>query len=167
MILEERGNTEERDPMGGKRRMANRERYLELKEMLGERRREVQEKLRSLRETLPVEAGAVRDAEEQSVDDFVTEVDMALMQMKSETLAKIDQAIARLEDGTYGVCQECDDEIQAARLKALPFAPLCRDCQEETETTARAAREAKAFARLQKELAHVTLKTPQPRSRRR
>ncbi len=146
--------------MARKTRRADRERYKLLKAMLGERRREVQEKLRSLRETLPVEAGVVRDAEEQSVDDFVTEVDMALMQMKSETLSKIDQAIARLEDGTYGVCQECDGDIQAARLKALPFAPLCRTCQEDAESTVRAAREAKAFARLQKELAHVTLRTP-------
>ena len=146
--------------MARKTRTTNRERYLLLKNMLEERRREVKEKLRSLRETLPVKAGAVRDAEEQSVDDFVTEVDMTLMQMKSETLAKIDQAIARLESDIYGRCEECDGEIVAARLKALPFAALCRDCQEETEVTVRAAREAKAFARLQKELAHVTLRIP-------
>jgi DnaK suppressor protein len=139
---------------------SNDERYEVLKAMLEERRREVKEKLRSLRESLPVEAGSVRDAEEQSVDDFVTEVDMALMQMKSETLGKIDQAMDRLEDGTYGLCQECDGEISAARLKALPFAHLCRGCQEAAEDAVRAAREAKAFARLQKELAHVTLPTP-------
>jgi DnaK suppressor protein len=146
--------------MARNRHPVDQERYLVLKEMLRERRREVQEKLRSLRETLPVEAAVVRDSEEQSVDDFVTEVDMALMQMKSETLSKIDQAIARLEDGSYGLCQECDGDISAARLKALPFAHLCRACQEEAESTLRAAREAKAFARLQKELAQVTLRTP-------
>ena len=153
--------------MARTKRSTNRERYHVLKEMLRERRHEVQVKLRSLRETLPIKAGVVRDAEEQSVDDFVTEVDMALMQMKSETLAKIDQAIIRLEDGTYGLCQECDGEILAARLTALPFAPLCRECQEETETTVRAAREARAFARLQKELAHVTLRLPTGRAGRR
>ena len=153
--------------MAGKRRSSKRERYLVLKEMLDERRSEVHFKLRSLRETLPVKASVVRDAEEQSVDDFVTEVDMALMQMKSETLAKIDQAIIRLDDGTYGLCQECDGEILAARLTALPFAPLCRECQEETETTVRAAREARSFARLQKELAHVTLRLPTGRVGRR
>jgi DnaK suppressor protein len=145
--------------MARKTRSTNKERYRVLKEMLGDRRREVQDKLRSLRETLPVEAGVVRDAEEQSVDDFVTEVDMALMQMKSETLSRIDQAIARLENGTYGICQECDREISAARLKALPFAALCRDCQEDSENTLRAQREARAFARLQKELVNVTLRT--------
>ncbi len=145
--------------MARKNRSIDKQRYRLLKEMLAERRREVQEKLRSLRETLPVEAGVVRDAEEQSVDDFVTEVDMALMQMKSETLSRIDQAIARLDNGTYGRCQECDREISAARLKALPFAALCRDCQEDTESTVRAEREARAFARLQKELVNVTLRT--------
>ena len=61
--------------------------------MLEDRRREIHEKLRSLRESIPADAPDVRDAEEQSVDDFVQEVDLALMQMKSETLKKIDQAM--------------------------------------------------------------------------
>jgi DnaK suppressor protein len=136
----------------------DRERYLLLKGMLEDRRREIHEKLRSLREQIPMDAPDVKDAEEQSVDDFVQEVDLALMQMKSETLKKIDQAILRLEAGTYGRCQECDAEIAPARLRALPFAALCRDCQEEAESTARAEREAKAFERLQRELVNVTLR---------
>jgi len=135
-----------------------RERYLLLKGMLEDRRREIHEKLRSLRESMPAEAPDVRDAEEQSVDDFVQEVDLALMQMKSETLKKIDQALLRLDEGGYGRCQECDVEIPPARLRALPFAALCRACQEETENTVRAAREAKAFERLQRELQNVTLR---------
>jgi len=134
------------------------ERYLLLKGMLEDRRREIHEKLRSLREQMPVDAPDVKDAEEQSVDDFVQEVDLALMQMKSETLKKIDQALLRLEEGTYGRCQECETEIPAPRLRALPFASLCRECQQETENDARARREAKAFERLQKELVNVTLR---------
>jgi DnaK suppressor protein len=146
--------------MARKNEKIDRERYLLLKGMLEDRRREIHEKLRSLREALPAEAHhEVRDAEEQSVDDFVQEVDLALMQMKTETLKKIDQAIQRLENGSYGRCQECDQEIAAARLRALPFAVLCRDCQEEAENRVRYEREAKAFARLQKELASVTLRT--------
>jgi DnaK suppressor protein len=141
-----------------KKQMIDRERYLLLKAILEDRRREIQEKLRSLREGMPAETKDVRDAEEQSVDDFVQEVDLALMQMKSETLKKIEQALLRLESGTYGRCQECDAEIPAARLRALPFAALCRDCQEETESSARAAREARAFERLQRELQSVTLR---------
>jgi DnaK suppressor protein len=138
--------------------LVDRDRYLLLKGILEDRRREIHEKLRSLRESMPSGATDVRDAEEQSVDDFVQEVDLALMQMKSETLKKIDQALQRLEEGTYGRCQECDAEVPAARLKALPFAALCRDCQEDAESTVRAAREARAFERLQRELVNVTLR---------
>jgi len=137
----------------------DRERYLLLRGMLEDRRRDIHERLRSLRESMPVEPPDVRDAEEQSVDDFVREVDLTLMQMKSETLKKIDQAIQRLEEGTYGHCQECDAEITAPRLRALPFAALCRDCQEEAESRVRAERETRAFERLQRELATVTLRT--------
>ncbi len=105
-----------------------------LKQMLEERRQEIQEKLRSLRETLPAEVVEVKDAEEQSVADFVQEVDFALMEMKSATLAKIDGALHRLEQGRYGVCDECGLEIAEARLQAVPFASLCRDCQEQQES---------------------------------
>jgi len=145
--------------MAHKAGSSNQERYVLLRSMLEERRREVHDKLRSLRETIPVDAADVRDAEERSVDDFVTEVDFALMQMKSETLKRIDQAMSRLDQGTYGRCEECNREISANRLAALPFAALCRECQENAESTARAEREAKAFARLQKELVNVTLRT--------
>jgi DnaK suppressor protein len=146
--------------MAKKNEKLDRDRYLLLKGMLEDRRREIHEKLRSLREALPADAHhEVRDAEEQSVDDFVQEVDLALMQMKTETLKKIDLAIQRLDDGTYGRCPECEQEIAEARLRALPFAVLCRDCQEQAENDVRHQREAKAFARLQKELASVTLRT--------
>jgi DnaK suppressor protein len=137
---------------------AEHDRYLLLKGILEDRRREIHEKLRSLREAIPADTTEVTDAEEQSVNDFVQDVDLALMQMKSETLKKIDQALMRLEEGTYGVCQECEKEIPPPRLRALPFAALCRDCQEEAENDVRAAREAKAFERLQKELVNVTLR---------
>ena len=145
--------------MSRKNETIDRERYLLLKGMLEDRRREIHEKLRSLREALPSASHDVRDAEEQSVDEFVQEVDLALMQMKSDTLKKIDAAILRLEDGSYGRCDECEQEIAAARLRALPFAVLCRDCQEQAEDRVHYEREAKAFARLQKELASVTLRT--------
>jgi DnaK suppressor protein len=123
----------------------DRKRYEVLKRMLEDRRREIHEKLRSLRETLPAEAALVKDVEEQSVDDFIQEVDFALMEMKSETLAKIDEAIRRLENGTYGVCGDCGAEIAEARLTALPFAALCRSCQEDEEARSAEDREARAF----------------------
>jgi len=128
-----------------RKNVTDRKRYEVLKEMLEDRRREIHDKLRTLRETLPAEAAVVKDAEEQSVDDFVQEVDFALMEMKSKTLAKIDEAMHRLEDGTYGVCAECKAEIAEARLTALPFAALCRACQEGVEQETALSREARVF----------------------
>jgi DnaK suppressor protein len=125
--------TRKEAPMPKKKTREDRERYEVLKQMLEDRRTEIHDKLRFLRETLPAEAELVKDTEEQSVDDFVQSVDFVLMEMKSETLRKIDEAIQRLEAGTYGACTECGTDIAAPRLKALPFADLCRECQEQEE----------------------------------
>ena len=110
------------------------ERYVVLKDLLEDRRRDIQEQLRSLREALLAEIVDVKDAEEQSLDDLLRELGFALMEMKSDTLRQIDEAIRRLESGTYGVCVECGEEIPEARLRALPFVRLCRTCQEEEES---------------------------------
>jgi len=53
--------------------------------------------------------------------------------MKSETLTKIGEALSRLEEGTFGYCFECGDEISERRLRALPFAVRCKDCEEARE----------------------------------
>jgi DnaK suppressor protein len=60
--------------------------------------------------------------------------------MKSETLNKVDAALRRLEDGSYGDCFECGEEIAEARLRALPFAVRCKDCEEARETAERRER---------------------------
>lgn len=115
------------------RGVAEDERYDVLRKMLEDLRGEIQEKLRSLRASPSPQQAEVRDPEEQSVQDFVQDVELALMQMTSETLGKIDDAIHRLERGEYGTCAECARDIPAARLTALPFALLCVPCQEQEE----------------------------------
>ncbi|MCP4681758.1 MAG: RNA polymerase-binding protein DksA [Desulfobacterales bacterium] len=48
-------------------------------------------------------------------------------------IKKIKEAIDRLEDGTYGVCEECGEDISEARLKARPVTTLCIDCKKKQE----------------------------------
>ena len=48
-------------------------------------------------------------------------------------IAKIDEALRRLEDGSYGVCEECGETIGTARLKARPVTTLCIDCKSAQE----------------------------------
>ena len=76
----------------------------------------------------------VLDQGESSEVDIQDEIGFALIQMKAETLNKIDVALRRLGEGTYGDCFECGDEIAEARLRALPFAVRCRDCEDARET---------------------------------
>jgi len=74
------------------------------------------------------------------------DLDIALLQMRGETLARIDAALRRLEAGTYGVCGDCDQPIAAERLRALPFAARCRPCEETREAAAAPKRSASAKA---------------------
>lgn len=121
----------------------HRERHDVLRGLLDGRRREIQAKLRSLREALPAELADVKDSEEHSLDDLMREVDFVLLQMKSEILRQIDEAIARLARGTYGACVQCGRQIAEGRLHALPFVRLCRACQEEEESREAAERAAR------------------------
>ncbi|MBF0506258.1 MAG: TraR/DksA family transcriptional regulator [Nitrospirae bacterium] len=52
---------------------------------------------------------------------------------QTESIRKIDLALKKLEEGIYGCCEECGEEISVERLKVIPFALLCLDCQETAE----------------------------------
>jgi DnaK suppressor protein len=115
-------------------------RYSDLKTMLDDRRRElqaeVQGKMRGVREegSWGGKLNEVLDAVESAEADIQEELEFALVQMKSETLNKVNDALARLEQGSYGNCFDCGEEIAEKRLRALPFAVRCKDCEESKET---------------------------------
>lgn len=111
-----------------------------LKRSLAERKREIlreiQDKFRDVRaeaewketsEELGTEAGGIFEADTQQ------DIEFALIQMKAETLDQINQALSRLDEGAYGYCLECGEEIPERRLRALPFAIRCKDCEEALE----------------------------------
>ena len=115
-----------------------RDRYAELRRILEERRREilseVHGKIRDVRaEGANNPTTGVLDAAETSEADIQDDIEFALIQMKAETLTKIEEALRRLEEGTFGYCFECGEEISERRLRALPFAVRCKDCEEARE----------------------------------
>ena len=73
------------------------------------------------------------DDAESSELDIQDEIGFALIELKMEMLKQIDAALQRLEEGRYGDCFECGTEIAQARLRALPFAVRCRDCEQSRE----------------------------------
>ncbi len=62
-------------------------------------------------------------------EDLERGVILATAQVASEMASAVGQALARLEEGAYGFCCDCDDDISPARLRALPFAVRCTDCE--------------------------------------
>jgi DnaK suppressor protein len=124
--------------------MSTRARYDELKRMLERRQREilsdVKGRIRDVRAEGSEKPHDVRDSGETSEIDVQEDIELALIQMKAETLARINEAVSRLEDGTYGYCFECGGEIAEARLRALPFALRCKDCEEARELEQRRER---------------------------
>ena len=131
-----------------KKAQPERGRYDELKNILESRRRElmaeVRSKMKHVRAENSDEAQGVLDAAETSEADIQDDIEFALIQMKTETLKKIEDALKRLEEDTYGNCFECGDEISQMRLRALPFAVRCKDCEEARENAEQRERQLQA-----------------------
>jgi RNA polymerase-binding transcription factor len=97
--------------------------------------RELDVKLRNVRTLNDDERGQGGGADEgdSSSADLQQDLDIALIEMRAEVLGRVQDALARLERGTYGYCAECSSEIAENRLDALPFAVRCRECEEARE----------------------------------
>jgi RNA polymerase-binding transcription factor len=74
-----------------------------------------------------------RDTYDLASDERDREINFILNDREREKLHAIDDALQRIKDKTYGICESCEGEIQLGRLKVLPFTRLCVKCQEETE----------------------------------
>lgn len=111
-------------------------RFNHLKTILESRRselaHELREKIRAVRSDGNSHRDVLDDAEGSDLD-IQDEIGFALIQLTTETLTQIDTALRQLEEGHYGNCFECGSEIGEARLRALPFAVRCRDCEQSRE----------------------------------
>ena len=71
----------------------------------------------------------VKDVADMSVQDVSQEIEYRLSERASQTVADIDQALMRIDEGTYGVCGRCGRDIPERRLEALPTARYDAECQ--------------------------------------
>jgi len=67
-------------------------------------------------------------------DNYEQEFALGLIENEEEALHDIDEAIAKIEEGTYGQCEVCEKKIPKARLKVVPHARLCIECQRKEES---------------------------------
>lgn len=71
----------------------------------------------------------VKDSVDMSLQDVNQEIQLRLGERESQMIADIDQALLRMDEGTYGLCQRCGREIPERRLEAVPTARFDADCQ--------------------------------------
>jgi len=112
------------------------------REALLEERRRVEHALATLRDEHPgsldeeveeIAATSDNHLAETATATLGREIDYTLGENSGEVLVQIDAALKRIDDGTYGTCTNCDNEIPVQRLEAYPWASLCIDCKRQAE----------------------------------
>jgi DnaK suppressor protein len=112
-------------------------RRTELTAMLHDRRRQIQSDVQNrMRDSRSTRGHEVVDDVENSGAGIQEAIELSLIQMKSQTLGAVDEALVKVEAGTYGYCVECTEEITEQRLRALPFAVRCTTCEQKREQRA-------------------------------
>ncbi len=120
--------------------MPKRIRLDKLRKMLQERKRKLlaelhQEVFEKLGDEYHGEFEQAMDAGDVSFIDLLQSVDVKLVDIRQEELIKMDAAERKLNEGTYGICEECGKDISVERLAALPYAIRCLECEERFEHT--------------------------------
>lgn len=112
-----------------------------LRQMLSARRQEIHEDVRNrVRNGLAIGPHEGSDALEQSDSRVQGDIELVLTQARAEMVGRIDAALKRLDEGTYGSCCDCNRAIAERRLSALPFAIRCQACEDKHERETRRAR---------------------------
>ncbi len=101
----------------------------EYRDLLFAQRRSILQRIRH--SSLNLESGrqAGDEGAEIGSDDFIRETGIQIMAEDARKLDAISLALRNLEEGTYGVCQDCSQQIGDARLKAKPYARFCIECK--------------------------------------
>ena len=108
-----------------------------LHEKLKKQLKEDHKRLKAELSAMPVHDGGAIGYSTHQADDATEAFEQAkgltLRQNTERLLKQVESALARFEDGTYGLCCDCGRPIDPARLEALPYAQLCLDCQSKQE----------------------------------
>lgn len=79
---------------------------------------------------LSIDDSETPDPVDLAVSNYSKNVQLSLSENESRQLDLVNEAIERLDDDEYGICQNCEQEINPKRLAAVPWARYCLDCQE-------------------------------------
>ncbi len=113
--------------------MARKDSLLRLHQRLVAKRDALRKKLFEERQISKAAKNSVGDVGDAAADGASNELDSQLAALESRELRQIDRAISMIREGRYGICENCEHSIPIARLKAVPFTPLCVECQRKLE----------------------------------
>ena len=102
-------------------------------DLLRLRREIIESSRRAHAESLALGNDGVADIGDMSANSYSQDVLMSLSQAQLGRIRDVDAALARIEQGAYGICVACEDEIAPRRLEVRPFSRYCIDCKEEFE----------------------------------
>ena len=111
----------------------------QIKQRLEAKRAELQENIASLTEAHPRPVDALeasegpQDFEDTAVDFLETQQEQAVLVNQQALLTEVEQALERIEQGTYGKCVDCGQPIPERRLEAIPWAARDVKCEEKLE----------------------------------
>lgn len=107
--------------------------YENARRELLEEQAKLQEQLERLESAQYEDIGYSNHLADDATDAFEQTVGVALSRKIETTLEEVTRALAKLDNGTYGLCEACGARIDRARLEALPHARHCMDCQSRQE----------------------------------
>ena len=104
------------------------------KKMMQERKVEILEQVKDTKEQgMGVDAAELADEVDLASSEADQSLNMRLRDRERVLLRKIEKAIKKIEQGEFGICESCGEEIGAKRLEARPVTDLCINCKEEQE----------------------------------
>lgn len=105
------------------------------RELLEQRRDELIGTVRDYVQSVPDSGlnGATGDSADHASSDYTAELFGALLEKQTGSLEEVERALEKFDRGGYATCETCEEQITVKRLKALPWARLCRDCQEKKD----------------------------------
>lgn len=112
----------------------NKQQLKKFKALLQEKREEILKKAKqTLEEDMTLDANDLPDEMDLASSEYLQSLTFRLRGREKGLLEKIQKALQKIEDGSFGVCEECGDEITVKRLEARPEATLCISCKEDQE----------------------------------
>lgn len=107
------------------------------KELLLQQRGEILNKTEAFRNESVIETTAQGDEVDLAVSETHLSLSLRIRERDTQLLQKIDRALGKIEEGSFGLCEQCEEALPINRLFARPVATLCISCKEEQENRER------------------------------